>query len=132
VGGRSRPESRSKVTRGTCELLLTVAPFRAWRGSGVRNARGSNRLSRRLPARADVFGCLRILAQRSARRQRNGDPNLAPLRCEGRGSALDWQGRAVSDIRFRMSPTIRTTCLSNLATVQTVPSLNQSIESYSY
>jgi len=48
VGAPGRPESRFKVTRGTCELLLTVAPFRAWRGSGVRIARGSNRLSRRL------------------------------------------------------------------------------------
>jgi len=35
------------LTRGTCEVRLTVAPFRAWRGLGIRIARGSNRPSRR-------------------------------------------------------------------------------------
>ena len=61
---RGRPESRFKVTRGTCELLPTVAPFRAWRGSGIHIARGSNRPSRRPCARANVFEFAGILDQR--------------------------------------------------------------------
>jgi len=51
-----RPESRFKWTRGACEVLLAAAPFRAWPGSAVRIARGSNRPSRRPAAQQRVRG----------------------------------------------------------------------------